>query len=184
MTKYLFWSLFAVTLAVYAAIIGWSLPAVSSAAGGLAPFDMRPGGYSQADALQFVAALSAEGRDFYLNVQQRLDLFYPALASLTLFFALSALLPRQLGKWRYAAAAVALPIAAFDYLENHAVAMMLQDDPAKLAANLVAEASRWTVLKSGLSTAVMSAIVVLLAWHAGRAVYRRLRPAVSPAIGP
>ena len=125
MKRRLFWLLVGVTLAVYGAIVLWSLPHVASAAGGLAPFDMRVTGYSFADALQFVTALTPEGRDFYLNVQQRLDLFYPALESLTLFWSLAALLPRCWTFWRFAIAAAALPIAVFDYLENHAVAAML-----------------------------------------------------------
>ena len=56
-----YWIVFAVTLAVYGTMLAWSLPTVAASAEGLMPFDMRPGGYSFAEAEAFLAALSAEG---------------------------------------------------------------------------------------------------------------------------
>ena len=88
-----FWALFAVTNIVYLVMVVWSLPKVSEAAGGLVPFDMRPTGYSFEEAKAFLAALGPEGTAFYLHVQQRLDLLYPALLAATLFFAIRALTP-------------------------------------------------------------------------------------------
>ncbi len=120
-----FWILFAITAALYIVMIAWSLPEVSKAAGGLAPFDIRPHGYSLEEAKAFVAALSPDGKAFYLDVQERLDLFYPALLSATLFFAIYLLVPAGWGAWRWVLALAAIPSAVFDYLENHAVAAML-----------------------------------------------------------
>jgi hypothetical protein len=65
-------------------------------------------------------------------------------------------------------AAVALPVGAFDYLENHAVAQMIDAGAAGLTAGLVATASKWTVLKAGASTLAMSVVLFLLLWRAAQ----------------
>src|SRR4051812_21399203 len=129
MKRAMFWGLVGVTVAVYGTMLGWSLPTISAAASGLAPFDMRPGGYSFSEAQAFLRALTADGASFYRSVQQRLDIVYPALLAATLFFSILASAPRQLGRWRYAAFILAVPIALFDYLENHAVAVMIAAGP-------------------------------------------------------
>lgn len=175
MKRLAFWILFAVTLAVYAVMLVWTLPAITAAAGGLPPFDMRPGGYGFEDAQAFLAALSAEGRTLYLGPQHMLDLAYPALITLTLFFAIASLLPGRWGALRWVVALPALAIAVFDYLENMAVTAMLEAGPDRLTPDLVATASGWTVLKSGVSTVVMSALLLVLLVHAARWAMRRLR---------
>jgi hypothetical protein len=176
MRKVLFWLLFAVTMAVYGTMLGWSLPAISAAAGGLVPFDLRPGGYGLADAQQFLTALSANGASFYRNVQHRLDMAFPALIGLTMFFALAALLPARLGGWRYLIALPALFATAFDYVENRMVGLMLEAGAAGLTPELVGTASTTTQIKSIITTVVMSAILILLIWRGVRWLMRR-RPA-------
>ena len=176
MSRYLFWGLFSLTLAIYAAMLGWSLPFVANAADGLVPFDMRPGGYSVADATQFLTALSPEGAEFYVTVQQTLDLAYPALIAFTLLFAIAALLPRRLGPWRWIVAGIAMPVGLIDYLENHAVAQMIEVGSVGLTVELVATASQWTVLKAGASTLAMSVVLVLLLWRGAKWLMPKLRP--------
>lgn len=173
--KRLFWTLFAITMAVYATIVAWSLPQISAAAGGLVPFDMRPGGYTFEDARTFLGALSPDGAAFYETIQHRLDIFYPPLISLTLAWAIAALLPRGWGLWRWVIGALALPIAAFDYLENAAVSAMLHAGPAGLTPEMAAGACTWTIAKSMLTTATMSLVLVLLLVHLGFWVARKLR---------
>lgn len=119
-------------------MLGWSLPAVSAAAGGRLPFDMRPSGYSFADAQAFLGALRGEGAGFYLNVQQKLDMGYPGLLAATLLLAIAAALPRNLGVWRWILATIALPVGLFDYLENHAVAQMVEAGQAGLTSDRIA----------------------------------------------
>ena len=160
-------------------MLAWSLPAVSAAAGGLAPFDMRLGGYSFPDAQRFLAALDGEGLWLYQNVQHLLDLFYPPLASLTLFCATGALLPARLGGWRWVIAAVALPTWAVDYLENAIVGEMLRLGAAAITPALVEQASSWTVLKSQLTTISMSIVLLLLMVRGGQRLLRRRRGAAS-----
>ncbi len=175
----MFWGLFSLTLAIYAIMLGWSLPLVAASAGGLTPFDMRPGGYGFAEAHAFLAALSTEGAEFYRSVQQRLDLFYPGLIAGTLFFSVAALLPRRLGVWRWTLAVIALPVAVFDYLENHAIAAMIDVGTAGLTPKLVESASQWTGLKATASTVAMSIVLLLLIWRAGQRFLPKLRVVIA-----
>jgi hypothetical protein len=59
-----FWTLFAITIAVYLTMVLWSLPHLREMAGGLAAFDLRPTGYSPAEAKAVVSALGTAGADF------------------------------------------------------------------------------------------------------------------------
>ncbi|MCP4382693.1 MAG: hypothetical protein GY798_14955 [Hyphomicrobiales bacterium] len=163
-----FWGLLVVTVAVYVAMVAWSLPFIAADAGGLIPFDMQPTGYGFDAALAFVGGLSPEGVAFYLDVQHSLDLIYPALLAATLFFAIAELARNRTGRWRWLLAAAAIPGAIFDWLENSAVATMLAAGPDGLTPEMVETASRWTILKSGFTTLAMAIVVVLIAGHAVR----------------
>jgi membrane protease YdiL (CAAX protease family) len=165
-----FWGLFGVTFGIYGVMLAWSLPTISAAAGGLAPFDMRPGGYSFAEALAFLTALTPEGAAFYRGTQHLLDLFYPGLLALTLYFAIAALLPKRLGAWLWVVALIAVPTGLFDYLENGAVTAMLDAGPAGLTPALVETASRFTLLKAAGSTLAMSTLLVLPIAHGARGI--------------
>jgi hypothetical protein len=156
-------------------MLAWSLPTVSDAAGGLVPFDMRPAGYSFAEAHEFLTALTTEGNRFYRDVQQTLDLFYPALLALTLFFAIAALAPKVLASWRWVLASLAGLVAVFDYLENHAIGGMLAVGAGGLTPEMVARASQWTVLKSGATMLPMAIVLAWLCLHGARAVASRSR---------
>lgn len=170
MRKLLFWLLVAATGAVYAAMAVWSLPRISDAAGGLMPFDLRPFGYTETEAREFLRRLSDDGRAFYLTVQRRLDLAFPALLAATLVWTALRLPPPgwRVVRWVLIGAAVGGMI--FDYFENAAVADMLSAAPDAVAVGEIATASRWTLLKSLGATLAMSLGVVLLA----RAVIARL----------
>lgn len=54
MLRVLFWTCFSAAMAIYITMIWWSLPLIAEAAGGLAPFDMRPLGYTLKDARAFL----------------------------------------------------------------------------------------------------------------------------------
>jgi hypothetical protein len=143
-----FWGLAAATLALYATMVFWSLPRVAAAAGGLTPFDMRPLGYSEAEARAFLVALSDPGHSFYLHVQQGLDTPYPVLLGVTLALALRWLF-RGCPAWLVIGlVAIALGSAVFDELENYRVAGLLRQPVDGVTAGQIAAASRATVLKS------------------------------------
>ena len=154
--RLIFWVLFAFMLGVYLTMAIWSLPGITADAGGLVPFDIRPTGYTYVEAQTFIAALSEDGRDFYLNVQHNLDSAYPALMAVVLVMAFR---PLFRGGLRVAAIVLALAGAGFDYMENAAVAVMLRAGD-NLSEAMVATASRWTVLKSA---AVTLALLMLIA---------------------
>ena len=167
----LFWFIVAVTLAVYGVMIFWSIPRISSQAGGLAVFDMRPGGYSFEDAKAFLAALSPEGAAFYIDVQHQLDTAYPALLALTLGWSILRLAPARWGLWRWLLAATALPGMAFDYWENLNVSEMLKLGASGITPLMVEAASFHSQVKAAASTISMTILLVLLSiW-----VYRHFR---------
>jgi hypothetical protein len=147
MKRALYWTLFAITMSIYGTMLIWSLPQIAAAAGGLLPFDLRPGGYA--------------GKAFYHGTQHTLDTIYPPLLSLTLFYAIVAL-AKPIGRWRWLLALPALPIAVFDLVENVAVDRMLEAGAAGLTPDLAAHASLFTVLKADLSTLTMSILLVVL----------------------
>lgn len=151
-----FWVLVAATLAVYLAMILWSLPFIAAEAGGLVPFDLRPTGYSVSEARVFLEALSDAGRDHYLVTQHMLDRFYPAMLGATLVFSFWLLIRRAL-----IVGLAALPAIlgmVFDYIENARVTTLLTGDAP---TDMQIEAAHMaTILKSGFSTV---AFVLLLA---------------------
>jgi hypothetical protein len=175
MLRVLFWTCFAAAMAIYTIMIRWSLPAITDAAGGLAPFDMRPLGYTLADAKAFLTAIDPGTIKFYRDVQLTLDLFFPALITISLFLGIYLVLPTRFGAWRWAIAALPLPIAPFDCLENKLIGVMLASGPEKITADLVSTASRWTVLKSSFTTASILLLVSLSLWWLVRRFQRRAR---------
>lgn len=164
----IFWAAFAVMMAVYLTMALWTLPQLRQMAGGLLAFDLRPFGYDPQEARALVAALGPDGREFYLEVQHRLDAAYPALLALVLVLAF-----RMLAKgWVvWAMAAVSMAAAAFDYAENAGVAVMLRAGDDGISDVMVHDASRWTILKSGTASVAFIALLVLLV----PAVWRKAR---------
>ena len=154
-------ALFAVTAALYAVMVGWSLPRIAVAAGGLTPFDLRPGGYSRAEAHAVLAALDSDATAFYLTVQQRLDLAYPGLLALVLAIALWQMTRRWPLALRLAGLTLCAATAGSDWLENARVAAMLRAGPDGLTPALAAAASRATVAKSALGAVAMTLVLGL-----------------------
>lgn len=163
--RMVFWTLVAATLAVYTAMVVWSLPRIAAEADGLLPFDLRLFGYTEAEARMFLARLSDEGRRFYLDVQHRLDLFYPPLAALVL-----ALSFRWLFWARWPGLAVLLIIAAVvtagaDALENARVADLLRMAPEAVTAEAIAGASNATLVKGVANILCFTALLAGLGWQ-------------------
>lgn len=126
------------------------------------PFDLRPTGYSQADAAGLLEALGEVGRQYYLTRQIPLDTVYPALLALTLISTL---------RWRAVRFGPTLitrigePLtvmaAAFDYLENLGIVFMLLAGAASYPT-LIHAASMATILKSALTSVVILAVFATL----------------------
>jgi len=130
-------------------------------------------GATLADAQAYLAAIDPETVKFYRNVQLTLDIFYPALITISLFLGIYLMLPARFGAWRWAIAALPLPIAPFDYLENNLIGVMLASGPEMISAELVNTASRCTDLKSSFTTASMLLLVALSVWWLVRRIQSR-----------
>lgn len=162
------WVVAAATICVYATMLVWSIPKISAEAGGLPVFDLRPGGYSYAEAQAFLAALSADGKRFYASVQLRLDTAYPALLAVTLAWSILRLAPAGWGVFRPLLAATPVPGMIFDYWENSDVARMLAAGPDGVTPAMVKAASFHSQAKAAATTVSMTVLLVLLAIWAVR----------------
>jgi len=170
----LFWS---VAMLVYILMVFGSLADIERIAG-VRAFDMRPTGYSFADALALNSALGEEGRRVYLTVQIPLDTVYPALLAISSASSLCWLSQSfcSTARWYRAVAAVAYFAAIADYAENGLIVWMLKAGLGVPQA-LVSAASFATVSKSILSTVVFTTLLIALAEFAMRRI--RQRPKVS-----
>jgi hypothetical protein len=148
-------------VAVYLALVLWSLPRIEAAANGLTPFDLRPFGYSGEEARAFLSALTDAGRAQYAGPQRWLDMVYPALLALTLVLGIFRFGARFPLAGRVLLSAVAVAGSAFDYLENARVAAMLALPPAEVTDAMAAAASQATVAKSGLGAFSITMVLIL-----------------------
>lgn len=121
-------------------------------ADGLTPFDARFFGYTAQEGQTYLAALTDDARQVYLNDVRVLDTAFPLsltglLAWLTLRYCR--------GRWRVL---VILPLCylAADLLENARVAGLLQGDSA--TPQMILAASQATVAKFG---ALMLSVIAL-----------------------
>ena len=151
-----FWISFVATVGVYLLMLFWTLPLISTAAGGLPPFDLRPFGYTAQDAQTFLGALSEEGRRFYLYVQLRLDLVLPAVLGIMLIVGFQRVYQPP---WNTVFSVVALIMVSADYLENYMVATILQSGGVAIDSNVVAFASFWTQCKAAAAVVAFGALL-------------------------
>ena len=166
--------------ALWAAIAFGTLPHLQSLAGGLAPFDVRPRGYSYAEARAFLQAAGPPGRAYYLDPELVFDSFFPPLYALSLALAMWWLTkPGRLcagatpSVWRWTLVALPLVLAVIDGgVENVCIAKMLWQWP-DLSPDLVRLASLATQLKSLLLALTAVAIVALAVAAAWRRQIRR-----------
>lgn len=167
----LFWLVLAGALGLYGVMLVWSIPTISTAAGGLPIFDMRPSGYDFEAARAFLQALTPDGRRFYLDVQHRLDSVYPPLLALAIAWATLRLAP---ARWRSAWPLLVAPAvfaAIFDLLENAAVTGLLTAPLDQVTPAAVARASHFSQLKAAFNTLALSLLLGLIVLWA----IRRLR---------
>lgn len=151
-----FWACFALSMALYATMSLWTLPQITAQAGGLRPFDLRPLGYTEADARAFLHAISNKGRALYTGPQHLLDLFYPI--TLAAVFVLGAMiLYRRRVLW--AMIGLALIGEVSDYGENALVSAMLSSHPDTVSAGTIALAGFLTFVKSMAVTACFCGLI-------------------------
>ncbi|VAW16875.1 hypothetical protein MNBD_ALPHA12-583 [hydrothermal vent metagenome] len=165
--KPLFWIVLCLTLVNYLAMLLWSGPTLGSITGGLAIFDLRVTGYDLGEAKALLSALGNDGISFYLNVQQKLDLSFPALLALTIMLAIILLAPARFGRWRYLLALVAIVGMVFDYMENAAVRLLLLAGPDNINQQIVAMASARSINKWTFTVIAIAIVVVFLLFSVG-----------------
>lgn len=157
------WASFIGAALIYIYMLSVSLPALSTYAGGLAPFDMRPGGYSLQQATQLLQALGPAGRQYYLTHQLLADIAYPAFLALFIWQMLRFFASHLQGKLRQVlsrSAAWAPLVLIFDYGENMLIAAMLQAET--LTASLVTMASFLSRIKA-ITTSLFLTVLLLAA---------------------
>jgi hypothetical protein len=146
------------------------LAQLSHLAGGAAPFDVRPFGYSYDEARAFLSAIGEQGRHYYGYRELPLDMIYPPLYAVSRGLALWWLtMPGRVRaaplrrRWRFALAAIPVVMASLDMIENVCIARMLSTWP-ELSPALVQVASLATRVKimagalTELSMAVLAAL--------------------------
>ena len=169
-----FWACFALSMALYAMMLFWTLPQIKAEAGGLLPFDLRPLGYTEEAARRYLNALSARGRDVYLGPQHLLDLFYPI--TLAAVFVLGAMILYR-GRVLWVIIGFAMVGEIADYGENTLVSTMLTSHPNLVPSSTIAFAGFLTFAKS---VAVMICICALVfgaarVWISRRRLQRGLK---------
>jgi len=122
-------------------------------AGGMTPFDIRPSGYSYAEAQAFLEAIGEQGRKYYSSPELILDAFYPPLYAVSRALALWWLtMPGRIReaplppKTRWTLIAVPVLMASLDVIENGCIAVMLWTWP-NLSRGLVEASSFATQVK-------------------------------------
>jgi len=149
---------------IYLLMINVTLAHIEAVSGHI-PFDMRPFGYGVTEAETLLEALGVEGRAYYLSHQLALDLFYPAMLTLTLVATICWFGQRMPDK-RSVQFGIALSVgsALFDYIENIGIVAMIWNWP-EVSVPLVYATSTATILKSALTTiAVLLTLLVGFNW--------------------
>jgi hypothetical protein len=144
-------------------------------ASGLTPFDIRPRGYSYAEARAFLEAVGQQGRRYYVSPELVIDTFYQPLYAVSRGLAFwwltmpgrarEAPLPLRV---RYALIAVRVLMASLDLFENGCIAVMLLTW-SDLSQGLVEVSSLATQMKiiAGVLTEVLMgvlAVIWLMRW--------------------
>ena len=158
-----------VSFALWGVMVFWTLAYLRRTAGGLAPFDLRPFGYTPEEARKLLYALSGIGRAYYADVQLQLDTAFPALYALSRGLLLlwltapgrTAARPLPLPA-RLALLLLPLATAWFDYFENEGIAAMLAADQ-RASDELIERTSIWTQAKSLAALATELVCVILAA---------------------
>lgn len=155
---------------IYLAMINITLGHIAAVSGQV-PFDMRPMGYSPADADALLAGLGIDGRRYYLNYQIPFDMVYPAMLALTLICTIHwfghGMMHRKLARF---AIMFSLVGALFDYVENIGIVAMIWMW-SEVPALLVLFVSSATILKSVFTTlAVFTTVFVGYEWMRDRKI--------------
>ncbi|MDJ0822919.1 MAG: hypothetical protein QNJ09_14050 [Paracoccaceae bacterium] len=155
----------ALTAALYA-VMAWEVYYIlKPAAEGLAPFDMRPMGYTVADVYDYLSRISERGRAVYLVEMRLLGWVFPLLLALLM----AAVLWHLARSWHvWSRMLLLMPIAGYmvmDLCENALVGELLRSGADEFDPRTAMLASEFTVTKSALI--VVSVILLVGFWARG-----------------
>lgn len=142
----------------------WTVPIIRAEANGLHIFDNRPLGYGLDDAQIFLKALKADGLELYLTLQRTLDTLFPILFSIAMPWALWLLTEDWKKPLRFAVCLAGFIGPMCDLTENHFVAGLLRAGPDGVTAQMVAQASAFSVTKWVLDV-IAGLTFLLLCWQ-------------------
>jgi hypothetical protein len=153
--------LFLLTMAVYSAMLFYSIPIVMAFAPELPIFDLSPLGYSFNYANELLNTLGTEGRNIYLTTQLPLDFIYPGLFSLTYSLMIVWLFGKIFDENSKVYYFSFIPFLAgiFDYAENIFIIKMINSFP-ELQVTTVKVASIFTLLKSSFTMLFFILLIV------------------------
>jgi hypothetical protein len=148
-------------------------------AAGVKPFDIRPGGYSYAEAQAFLEIIGEQGRRYYASPELILDAFYPPLYAVSRGLALWWLtMPGRVRdaplslKTRWALIAVPALMASLDVVEKGCIAVMLWTWPdlSKGVVEVSSLATQVKIIAGALTETLMAGLAVfwLVRWFARR----------------
>lgn len=164
------WAGLAATAALDLYEMVYTIPALKRMAGGLRVFDMRPRGYTLAEAERYLDALGERGRAFYASWHLPADMALASVEGPALLLAglwltrAGGAIPASARPY-LRAVLIALPVltAVLDLTENLSIAVMLAGWPY-LNPGVVTLASTATVLKWPAAMASISALAGAAAW--------------------
>jgi hypothetical protein len=143
---------------------------LSRQSGGMTPFDIRPWGYSYAEARAFLEAIGAQGRAYYASPELILDAFSPPLYAVSRGLALWWLTtPGRIGKApvplkvRWALIAVPILMATLDVVENALVAVMLWTWPdlSNAVVGVSSFATQVKIIAGALTEMLMAGLAIV-----------------------
>lgn len=168
--KIAFWVVFPLTLLTIGAMHLWTMPAIRQYSP-LDIFDLQTTGYSFNQARILLESLGPDGTAIYKGPQQVLDNFYPAFLAASIILALYILAPVHWGYRRNLLIFVPLPAMTLDYLENALIHIMLELGPEGISQDVVAWASKSTILKFqfyGVAALTTALLLAHWAWRKWR----------------
>ncbi|MEP3348029.1 MAG: hypothetical protein ABJN34_03455 [Litoreibacter sp.] len=161
--KSLLWAWAVVTGALYCVLAYGSYVTMPSLAGGIAGFDMQPFGMSGEQGIAYLAAMTEEGRDYYLNWLKPVDTaFIAALSALLLLLAI------RIKGWSGGITGLsALAYASFDLVENLLVSSLITHGTKSDTADFVETIAMFTTAKF-LSLGVVG-VALIIGWRRSNA---------------
>ncbi len=164
---------FILAQSIFAIMIFYTIPKLTSLSGGMKILDLMPTGYNTDYILLLFEKLGIAGRTLYLTQQLALDMIYPLLFAISFSLMLCYIFKKALSPQSFAQKLTILPLFAglFDYGENICTIAMLSLYP-KIPEMLAFTGSSFTLLKSLTSTIFFTLLIFALLQLIGHTFFK------------